>query len=98
MEKGFLNCLQLKKKPSPINIMFTLAIIVLNSGNLLRHQQLHDPSGNSKKKKLELKNGRAKRVHMVNGQKVEVLPSDDHGLVEEIDDPGRFFTDREMKD
>jgi len=59
-----------------------------HKGNLLRHQQLHDPSGNSKKKKLELKNGRAKRVHMVNGQKVEVLPSDDHGLVEEIDDPG----------
>ena len=62
-------------------------------GNLLRHQQLHDPTGNSKKRKLELKNGRAKRVHMVNGQKVEVLPSDDHDLVEDIDEPGELVLD-----
>ena len=59
----------------------------------MRHQQLHDPTGNSKKRKLELKNGRAKRVHMVNGQKVEVLPSDDHDLVEDIDEPGELVLD-----
>jgi len=47
-----------------------------HKGNLLRHQALlHDPVGPARKKQNELKEGRQKRLHVIDGQKVEILPA-----------------------
>lgn len=46
-----------------------------HKGNLIRHMAAHDPDPNIQRKKLELKLGRQKKIQMIDGQQVEVMPS-----------------------
>lgn len=46
-----------------------------HKGNLIRHMASHDPDPDIAKKQLELKLGRQKKIQMIDGQQVEVLPS-----------------------
>ncbi|XP_044762556.1 transcriptional repressor CTCF-like [Coccinella septempunctata] len=46
-----------------------------HKGNLIRHMAAHDPDPSIQKKQLELKLGRQKKIQMIDGQQVEVMPS-----------------------
>ncbi|XP_045463537.1 transcriptional repressor CTCF-like isoform X2 [Harmonia axyridis] len=45
-----------------------------HKGNLIRHMAAHDPDPSIQKKQLELKLGRQKKIQMIDGQQVEVMP------------------------
>lgn len=44
-------------------------------GNLIRHMAVHDPDSSIQEKQLALKLGRQKKIQMIDGQQVEVMPS-----------------------
>lgn len=45
-----------------------------HKGNLIRHMAVHDPESSIMEKQLALKLGRQKKVQMIDGQQVEVMP------------------------
>nr|CAI5853666.1 unnamed protein product [Callosobruchus analis] len=45
-----------------------------HKGNLIRHMALHDPDPDIQRKQMELKLGRQKKIQMIDGQQVEVVP------------------------
>lgn len=46
-------------------------------GNLMRHMSAHDPESSAAEKALALKLGRQKKVQIIDGQQVEVMPGED---------------------
>ncbi|XP_026686470.1 transcriptional repressor CTCFL-like [Diaphorina citri] len=48
-----------------------------HKGNLLRHMTLHDPDSELIEQQVALKLGRQKKVHIIDGHKVEVIPDDE---------------------
>ncbi|KAI5736001.1 hypothetical protein M8J77_025334 [Diaphorina citri] len=48
-----------------------------HKGNLLRHMTLHDPDSGLIEQQVALKLGRQKKVHIIDGHKVEVIPDDE---------------------
>jgi len=55
-----------------------------HKGNLIRHMAMHDPDSCMQEKQLALKLGRQKKIHMIDGQPVEVMGDDsDEGEEEE---------------
>ncbi|KRT79336.1 zinc finger protein, partial [Oryctes borbonicus] len=46
-----------------------------HKGNLIRHMAVHDPDSSIQEKQLALKLGRQKKIQMIDGQRVEVMPS-----------------------
>lgn len=57
-----------------------------HKGNLLRHMAVHDPESSIQEKQLALKLGRQKKVQIIDGQPVEVVPHLDGSEDEEGDD------------
>lgn len=53
-----------------------------HKGNLIRHMAVHDPESSVHEKQLALKLGRQKKIQMIDGQQVEVMP----GLASEDED------------
>lgn len=45
-----------------------------HKGNLIRHMAIHDPDLSIQEKQLALKLGRQKKIQMIDGQQVEVMP------------------------
>lgn len=45
-----------------------------HKGNLIRHMAIHDPDLSLQEKQLALKLGRQKKIQMIDGQQVEVMP------------------------
>ncbi|XP_018331961.1 transcriptional repressor CTCF [Agrilus planipennis] len=45
-----------------------------HKGNLIRHMAIHDPDSAVQEKQLALKLGRQKKIQMIDGQQVEVMP------------------------
>lgn len=45
-----------------------------HKGNLIRHMAIHDPDSSIQEKQLALKLGRQKKIQMIDGQQVEVMP------------------------
>ncbi|KAG8228148.1 CCCTC-binding factor (CTCF) [Ladona fulva] len=60
-----------------------------HKGNLIRHLAIHDPESSAQEKALALKLGRQKKIQIIDGQQVEVMPGED----DEDDDED---TDAEM--
>ncbi|KAJ8954592.1 hypothetical protein NQ318_003123 [Aromia moschata] len=56
-----------------------------HKGNLIRHMAAHDPDPTIQRKQLELKLGRQKKIQMIDGQQVEVMPGIGSDEEEEID-------------
>ncbi|KAL1130853.1 hypothetical protein AAG570_012094, partial [Ranatra chinensis] len=57
-----------------------------HKGNLIRHMSAHDPESSAQEKALALKLGRQKKVQIIDGQQVEVIPGEDNDEDEELDD------------
>jgi uncharacterized Zn-finger protein len=58
-----------------------------HKGNLIRHMAAHDPDPTIQRKQMELKLGRQKKIQMIDGQQVEVIPGLDS---EEEDEEGEI--------
>ncbi|XP_018572303.1 transcriptional repressor CTCF isoform X2 [Anoplophora glabripennis] len=56
-----------------------------HKGNLIRHMAAHDPDPSIQRKQLELRLGRQKKIQMIDGQQVEVMPGIGSDEEEEID-------------
>ncbi|KAG5885033.1 hypothetical protein JTB14_018629 [Gonioctena quinquepunctata] len=56
-----------------------------HKGNLIRHMAAHDPDPTIARKQLELKLGRQKKIQMIDGQQVEVMPGIGSEEEDEID-------------
>ncbi|XP_018896124.1 uncharacterized protein [Bemisia tabaci] len=54
-----------------------------HKGNLIRHMSVHDPESAQSEKALALKLGRQKKIQIIDGQQVEVIPDDDEEEEEE---------------
>jgi transcriptional repressor CTCF len=54
-----------------------------HKGNLIRHMAVHDPESSAQEKALALKLGRQKKIQIIDGQQVEVMPADDSEEEEE---------------
>lgn len=48
-----------------------------HNGNLMRHMAVHDPESSTQQKQLALKIGRQKKIQIIDGQQVEVMPGVD---------------------
>uniref|UniRef100_A0A8D8S8D3 CCCTC-binding factor n=1 Tax=Cacopsylla melanoneura TaxID=428564 RepID=A0A8D8S8D3_9HEMI len=57
-----------------------------HKGNLLRHMTLHDPDSGLQEQQVALKLGRQKKVHIIDGHKVEVIPDDEEDEGEESEE------------
>lgn len=57
-----------------------------HKGNLLRHMTLHDPESGLQQQQFALKLGRQKKVHIIDGHKVEVIPDDEEYEGEETEE------------
>ncbi|CAB0009497.1 unnamed protein product, partial [Nesidiocoris tenuis] len=57
-----------------------------HKGNLIRHMSAHDPESSAQEKALALKLGRQKKIQIIDGQQVEVLPGDDDDEEDEEDE------------
>lgn len=57
-----------------------------HKGNLIRHMAIHDPDASSQEKAMALKLGRQKKIQIIDGQQVEVMPEDGDMEDEEDDD------------
>lgn len=55
-----------------------------HKGNLIRHMAVHDPDATTQEKAMALKLGRQKKIQIIDGQQVEVVPED--GDLEEEDE------------
>ncbi|XP_052126287.1 transcriptional repressor CTCFL isoform X2 [Frankliniella occidentalis] len=47
-----------------------------HKGNLIRHMAVHDPDATTQEKAMALKLGRQKKIQIIDGQQVEVMPED----------------------
>ncbi|XP_014290440.1 transcriptional repressor CTCFL [Halyomorpha halys] len=56
-----------------------------HKGNLIRHMSAHDPESSAAEKALALKLGRQKKVQIIDGQQVEVMPGEDGDEEEEME-------------
>ncbi|XP_054273871.1 transcriptional repressor CTCF-like isoform X3 [Macrosteles quadrilineatus] len=48
-----------------------------HKGNLIRHMSVHDPESSAHEKAVALKIGRQKKIQIIDGQQVEVMPGED---------------------
>lgn len=48
-----------------------------HKGNLIRHMSAHDPLSTAHEKALALKLGRQKKIQIIDGQQVEVMPGEE---------------------
>ncbi|XP_034232456.1 transcriptional repressor CTCFL isoform X1 [Thrips palmi] len=55
-----------------------------HKGNLIRHMAVHDPDATTQEKAMALKLGRQKKIQIIDGQQVEVMPEDE--MEDEEDD------------
>lgn len=61
-----------------------------HKGNLIRHMSVHDPESASHEKAIALKLGRQKKIQIIDGQQVEVIPGEE-GEDEEEDIDGSMM-------
>lgn len=61
-----------------------------HKGNLIRHMSVHDPESSAHEKAIALKLGRQKKIQIIDGQQVEVIPGED-GEDEEEDIDGSMM-------
>ncbi|XP_075228493.1 uncharacterized protein LOC142328594 isoform X2 [Lycorma delicatula] len=55
-----------------------------HKGNLIRHMSVHDPDSTAQEKAMALKLGRQKKIQIIDGQQVEVIPGEDDDEEEEL--------------
>lgn len=48
-----------------------------HKGNLIRHMSVHDPESSVHEKAIALKIGRQKKIQIIDGQQVEVMPGEE---------------------
>ncbi|XP_059477046.1 transcriptional repressor CTCFL-like [Neocloeon triangulifer] len=57
-----------------------------HKGNLIRHMAVHDPESSAQEKALALKLGRQKKIQIIDGQQVEVMPTESDEEEEDEDE------------
>lgn len=68
-----------------VDFFFSKRPLIIFLGNLIRHMAAHDPDPTIHRKQMELKLGRQKKIQMIDGQQVEVMPGIGSEEEEEID-------------
>uniref|UniRef100_A0A0A9WVG1 Transcriptional repressor CTCF n=3 Tax=Lygus hesperus TaxID=30085 RepID=A0A0A9WVG1_LYGHE len=61
-----------------------------HKGNLIRHMSAHDPESSAQEKALALKLGRQKKIQIIDGQQVEVMPGIDDDEDEDEESEGEI--------